>query len=294
MKLILLSLSVLLSVSVLAQVQSADEARDTLKVKFRRYTVKKFQEGISNTWVIDVMRDNQSMYLLRSRKPSHLQFITIQNQPTFDINHDSIPEFILQEYLGGEQERTTWHILGFGREQFSEVARINTFYSAPWLGDYGGDGIFEIIVRDYTFANWNVDFLASPYIDVVLSWQSGSYKPAGQWMQTDTALAHQDTLVQRIKHSMETFYLTATQTYPFKANVLNDIPERRWGFIAPELWGTMFRLLYAGRADLAQYFLDKCWYEKLEGKAEFFQDFKGMIFKSPYWSYLKEWNRWEE
>jgi hypothetical protein len=265
---------------------------DTTKIRFRRYAIKKFQEGLSGTWLIDVLRDNQRVYLLRSAKASHLQLITIQNQSTYDLNGDTIPECILQEYIGGEKQTTKWHILGFGREEFKFVTKISTDYAAPWLGDFGGDGIFEVVVRDYTFANWNTDFLNSPYMDVILSWQDGEYRFSQDWMLRDSTTFKEETALN-IRQSMQEFYDMATQTYPFKANVLEDTPDKRWGFIPSDLWATMLKLIYKGKADIARTFLDMCWYDKLEGKEQFFQDFKAVLSKSPYWNEIKALNHWE-
>ncbi|MCU0447145.1 MAG: hypothetical protein MUE85_19795 [Microscillaceae bacterium] len=269
--------------------QTAEDAPDTLKLRYRRYVMKKYYQAEKKAFVFEVWRNNELAYQVSAPKFSHLQYVAIDGMTTFDLDKDSVNNFIIQAYRGGEQAQTEWHILNLARNETPLLGKIVSNFAVPWLSDLNQDGRLELLVKDYTFANWNADFLASPYQTVVLSYQNQAYHLDTQWMRKDS-LTYADSIPQLVKQAMESFYQASIKNYPFKVNVLAGKPQQRWGFIPPILWATMLDLIYADKARLAWDLVDKAWYEKLEGKSVFLSDFKQQLKQSPFWEDLSKYN----
>lgn len=263
---------------------------DTFKIKYKRYIIRKYQEN--DKYIALVTLEGKEVYRLETEKSSYIHFVAIRNKYTNDITGDGTHNFIFQEYLGDKRETTVWHILSLGRFDFKLIGKITSEFTTPWMGDFVGKGIYDATVMDYTFAKWNTDFLQSPFVEVVLSYQDGKYQISRERMfkQVDSL---NEQLILEIRQGMQDFYEESKNTYPFETNVLEDIPTRRWGFISPKLWGTMFELIYSGNSDKAWEFLDACWYEEIEGKDKFLEDFKNQLNKSLFWEELKILNNWE-
>ena len=155
--------------------QNESEAPDTLKVKFRRYVMRKYFDSLEHTYCFDVLREGQVEYKIKAAKASYLQFVAINGTPTFDIDKDTAHNFILQEYLGGERQQTTWHILNLRREKCVLSGKLTTDFSVPWLIDIDKDGKYEFLTKDYTFANWNSDFIHSPFVEIISTLQNGRF-----------------------------------------------------------------------------------------------------------------------
>jgi hypothetical protein len=287
LRFLFLTLGLLLAQTTFAQTRS--EEPDTLKLRYRRYVMKKYFQSEKKEFVFEIRRENQLVYQVFAPKFSHLQYVAIQGMTTFDLEKDSINNFIIQAYRGGEREQTEWHILNLARNETNLQGKITADFAVPWLSDLDNDGVMELLVKDYTFAHWNADFLASPYQTAILRYENGAYHLAQNLLQNDS-LHYAETTIETVKSAMEKFYLEATKNYPFKANVLAGKPNERWGFIAPILWASMLELIYAGQAARAWELADKAWYEKLEGKNEFLNDFKQQLTKSPFWDDLRKLN----
>jgi hypothetical protein len=269
--------------------QTASEEPDTVKLRYRKYVMKKYFQAEKSAFVFEVWREKELAYQVFAPKFSHLQYVAINGMTTFDLEKDSINNFIIQAYRGGEREQTEWHILNLARTETRLQGKITSDFAVPWLSDLDNDGIMELLVKDYTFAHWNADFLASAYQTAILRYENGAYHLAENLMRNDS-LHYAETTIQTVKSAMEKFYSEATKHYPFKANVLAGKPNERWGFIPPILWASMLELIYAGQAPRAWELVEKAWHEKLEGKKEFLNDFKQQLTKSPFWEDLRKFN----
>ncbi len=265
---------------------------DTLKILFRNYTIKKYKDYEQNIFKAEIYNEKAKLYEWKAEKASHLQFVAINDKYTYDITGDSIYNFVFQEYVSADNDAFIWYILSLDRHEFKVIDKVPSLYSTPWLSDIGYDGVYEIIVKDYTFAYWNASFLDSPYVQVILRLQDGKYRPALNFMQQDE-IKYPEALATEIRQGMQAFYEKSKSTYPYKVEILGGSKSQRWGFISPKLWGTMLTFIYAGQADLAWKFLDQAWYEKIEGKDAFLADFKGKLAQSPFWAEIKQMNNWQ-
>ena len=264
---------------------------DTLKIKFKNYTIKKYFDEGQGVYLAEVYQEDKRVYSILAKKASHLQFVAINDKYTYDINKDSVHNFIFQEYVPGDKDTFIWHILHLGRFEFKLVDKIRANYTTPWLSDFGNDGTYEIIISDYTFINWNANYLDSPFEKIVLKYTDGRYRVAPSLMY-NPEFSVPDDLSATIKDGMQEFYETSVATYPYKVEILGGKPEQRWGFISPKLWGAMLGLIYQGRGEEAWELLNSSWYEKVEGKGMFVYDFKNQLSKSPYWDALNQMNSW--
>lgn len=270
---------------VFAQIQPNT---DTTKFTYKRYTIKKY-ESASEKWHLEVYQNYQKVFGLTAGKAGHLQYVALNGQTTSDITQDGQANLILQQYLDTPKEEVSWYILSLAPDNFQEIATITAQFGSPWLADFEQDGKHEVIVKDYVFANWNSDFLSSPYHLVYLAFEEDKYVPSQKLMQ-QTAPEDLEARAATIKTTQEAFYQKSKATYPYEVNVLGGEPAQRWSFMPPDLWATLLQLYYTGQGSLAQDFLNQAWYAPLEGKEEFWKDFHTQIAKSPYWQYIATWN----
>lgn len=289
MKKITLYLMICIGVFFSWEIAQAQIPNDTLKIKFKRYIIKKYKDTSDSLYKAKVFLEGKEVYQLKAQRPGHIQFIGVNNKYTYDITQDSIHNFIFQYYYGGEDQVNTWYILSLERFQFKVLDTIHSAYSSPWLSDFEKDEQYEIIVKDYTFAHWNASFLDSPYEKVILEYRNGKYRVAPQRM-TSSKDSISSQLAQEIQEGMKEFHEKSLETYPYTTNVLGGKPEQRWGFISSKLWGTMLHFIYTGQAQKALEFLNLAWYEKIEGKEVFLQDFQKQLSQSPYWNDIEKMN----
>ncbi len=272
------------NISALAQMKPNT---DTTKFTYKRYTIKKYSSQ-TNLWQLEVYQNHQKVFGLEAKKAGHLQYVAINGQTTSDITQDGHANLILQQYLDTPNEEVVWHILSLAPDSFQEITSIKTQFGSPWLADFEQDGKYEVIVKDYVFANWNADFLNSPYHLVYLALEDGKYLPSKKLMQ-QAPPRNLEEITAKIQTAQEEFYKKNKAVYPYEVSVLGGEVRQRWSFIPSDLWATLLQLYYTAHSDLAQDFLNQAWYAPLEGKEEFWKDFQAQIAKSPYWEHIKEW-----
>ncbi|GAB4401462.1 MAG: hypothetical protein OHK0053_24220 [Microscillaceae bacterium] len=285
---------ILLAVLVFAflAVQAQSPSRplsDTTKIRFKQYVFKKFRED--NQWVAGLYWQDSLLFRIQAPKASHLQYVAIDGLAFQDINQDNVPNFILQQYAPSETDYTCyWHIFALDRTQFRKEAEIQARQHIPWLADFDRDGIFEIVVKDYTFLHWNADFLQSPYELVPLRFQQGRYTP-DLGLPRDSLPASLASQADSIRTALEQFYQESKKAYPYTVEVLGGSPEQRWGFVPSRLWAILLRLFYLGRGPEAPAFVEACWPAALEGREAFWDDFMARLRQSPFWDSLAALNQ---
>lgn len=271
----------------------AQSAGDSLRIRFRNYTIKKFPEPVNGKYYAKVFDEDREVYRISAAKPSHIQFVAINNKATYDINHDSVYNFIFQVYTSDDPSYFTWYILHLDRLEFKVIDEIKSELTTPWLSDFERDGIYEIVLDDYTFRDWNAPLEESPVASVVLKFGEDGYQLAPEVMKTKSLSINWDD-ADIVREVMQEFYEKSSTTYPNTVNIIGGPADKRWGFIPSRLWNNMFRLVYMGKADEAYKFLNQSWYEGIEGKEVFWQDFLEQFQKSPYWTEIKAMNTWPE
>jgi hypothetical protein len=193
---------------------------------------------------------------------------------TKDITGDGIPELIIGVWSGGAHCCFSIIIFSLG-EEFKKIAEIEGGDSSFEFRDFEGDGIYELVGRDWIFAYWETSFAQSPAPQIVLRYLHGRYVLATDLMK---------------KQPPEKKEIQA------KIDEMNNAFAKSAAFddeTPPELWQYMLDLIYSGNGKIALTFFDKAWPDHREGKEEFLAAFKAQLAKSSYWPEIKAFNKWK-
>jgi len=202
-----------------------------------------------------------------------------------DINADGIPEIIVRHFTEGAHCCYEYGIYSLG----STLELIDTLqgeHSSFKFKDLDGDGKYEAIGKDWTFAYWNASFAGSPAPEIILRWKNGRYRVAEDLMKKP---ANHNELLRLAKE----FRKQAV----FEDESMQSLHwEARW-------WAAMVELIYTGNGNLAWKFCDWFWpisdqqsisRKYLANKKRFLAEFKKQLTESPYWADIKKMNGWPE
>ena len=193
---------------------------------------------------------------------------------TKDITGDGIPELIIGVWSGGAHCCFSVIIFSLG-EELKKIAEIEGGDSSLEFKDFEGDGLYEVVGRDWTFAYWETSFANSPAPQVVLRYLHGKYVLATDLMKKNSPGKKEiDAKIDEISHA-------------FAKSAASDDE------VPPELWQYMLDLIYSGNGKIALTFFDKAWPDHREGKEEFLAAFKAQLAKSSYWPEIKTFNKWK-
>lgn len=189
-----------------------------------------------------------------------------------DITGDGIKDVVVTNYSGGAHCCYTYKVFSLGSE-FSQIADLAVQDAgASVFEDKDGDGIYEFVTWDMTFAYWNASFAWSPSPQAILRFKDGRYTLAYDLMTKPlpTLEEEQTSLIQDEEE--------------IKSLCSNDIWSWRKGnmCVTPDIWGHMLDLIYSGHPDAAWTFLDRWWKGSQEEKEWFIYDFKSRLVSSPY------------
>lgn len=185
-----------------------------------------------------------------------------------DITGRGIPNLVIFEWSGGAHCCYTAHIFEIG-QSFRKIASLNAVHGPLDFEDLDGDGILEVVLKDWTFAYWETSFNYSPAPRVVLRFQEGVYRMAPEFMR---------------KRPVSEKWMKEKAQEVLKSDWTN---ER----VPPELWRHMLELIYTGNAKQAWAFFDMAWRPGTPGKDDFLRDFRRQLAKSPYWPDVAAMNR---
>lgn len=183
------------------------------------------------------------------------------------------------DWNGGAHCCYTLHIIALDAHP-SLIQKIELGHSTPDFQDLDKDGVFELILSDWTFAYWKVAFAQSPASKVILSfngkkwvfdpeWNSKAPPPRGDFLKhrSDIERAFTDT----------------------KSDAgSGDYGDTGAPFL---LWEQMLELIYTGNADLASELIDASWPSDNPYKKRFLCEFRLQLRQSPFWDGLKKINR---
>jgi hypothetical protein len=193
---------------------------------------------------------------------------------TKDITGNGIPELIIGVWSGGAHCCFSVIIFSLG-EELKKIAEIEGGDSSLEFKDFDGDGIYEVVGRDWTFAYWETSFANSPAPQIVLRYLHGKYVLATDLMKKNLPGKKEiEAKIEEISHA-----------FAKSAAFDDEVP--------PELWQYMLNLIYSGNGKIALTFFDKAWPEQREGKEEFLAAFKAQLAKSSYWPEIKTFNKWK-
>ena len=175
-----------------------------------------------------------------------------------DINGDSIPEVIAQEYSGGAHCCFTWHIFSAGptlREiPLPTEGHAEHFGGFP-LVDVNHDGKFELRMWDFTFAYWKTSFASSPATELFYVWRDGQYAFAPELMRRTPFLPEElEKMAQKLSWD----------------NPANSESEG----VPPEFWADLLVLIETGNVDQVDVFAEIGWPRNKAGKAPFLASFR--------------------
>jgi hypothetical protein len=202
-----------------------------------------------------------------------------------DINGDGIPKIIVRYFSGGAHCCYKYGIYSLGKK-LEQIDNLQGVHSSFKFRDLDGDGKYEAIGRDWTFAYWNASFAGSPAPEIILRWKNGRYRLA-------------EDLMKKTPNHNEILRLAKEYR---KGAVFEDKSmmslhwEAKW-------WAVMLKLIYTGNGDLAWKFCDWFWpisdqqsisRKYLADKKRFLAEFKKQLNESPHWPDIKKMNGWPE
>jgi hypothetical protein len=191
-----------------------------------------------------------------------------------DVTGDGKPDLVVSAFSGGTDCCLTYYIFELGPTEFRIIDVINALHDDPATQHFVRlePGGLQIVVHDWTFANWHASFGRAPAPLVILHYRNGHFVPAPELMrESPPAPAQLQAKANRIRLDV------LTANFHDSTTVWPDAK------IPTELWGTMLDYIYAGHADLAWKFADLAWPAGMWGKRRFIAEFKRQLAQSPYW-----------
>lgn len=192
----------------------------------------------------------------------------------FTLGNSESTYFMIREFTGGWHCCTYIHVFQITPD-LRPVDTIVGEYEHPEFVDLDGDGQFEVLVKDWTFAYWKNAFSTSPAPAVILAFDGERFRLAPEYMLRERPTPSQlETLAQDVLHD------------PLWAPYAED----QSGLLGPppKLWHVMLDLIYSGHWDLAFDFLDISWPDDVPGKEQFIETFLAQLKRSRYWEEIVE------
>jgi hypothetical protein len=187
-----------------------------------------------------------------------------------DMTGNGIPDLILQETPEGAHPPSTFHILELRPGDAQLIATIHGVSDLGNIRDVDGDGTFEIVAYDSTFAYWNTYYAASPSPRVVYA------------VSADVCYRVSPEAMRRFLLTADEFAVRAAlvQEQLMNAELAEDGSPSLWD--CSDLWGTMLDLIYSGDSDRAYEFVELTWPKQRSGKETFIRSFQQQLGRSPY------------
>jgi len=186
---------------------------------------------------------------------------------------------IISSYSGGAHCCHDSLILSINEDKIDEIDYLNGAHAPFEFTDLNGDGVYEAIGYDWTFAYWLTSFLQSPAQEVILEYKNGKYTIS-------------EELMKKPPPSDEEFEALRSKV---------DINGDENGI---NLWGTMINLIYTGHSDIAWKFINEVWtkgeilqsisYDEEYSKEEFIKGFIVKLKSSRYWPEINKMNDWTD
>lgn len=191
-----------------------------------------------------------------------------------DITGNGRPNIIALEHSGGAHCCTTYYIFEIAPEgQLTQIARIDA-QNGGGFEDRDGDEFPEFVLPDWSWAYELTCFACLRCPEVVLKFDSGTYKP-----NTDLMLEPEPEAGYVMKWMQ--------QAADDQAKIGNDPTS---SMMRDQVWGEMLRLIYTGHAPRAWDLFDAAWIDAWGDKAENLAKFKSIMHKSQFWSVINELN----
>ena len=229
-----------------------------------------------------------------------------------DITGDGIANIVIQHWSGGAHCCHSATVFELG-PTLKVLGRFDGEDSTPLFKDLDGDGVFEVWMRDSTFAYWNECYAGSPLPQLAYQYHERHYSLAPDLLRSQL----DDERARELMESSSRLR-KEIQTCAKDAGIPEDPPgawhgmeeaairfvngkyrnERRtkayfeyesWYWLPSDLWGTMLELIYGGRSEAAEEFFVQAWPVGLTGSGQFLSDFRSQLSLSPHWTELSNY-----
>lgn len=225
-----------------------------------------------------------------------------------DLDGDGVPDLLILDYSGGAHCcSTVKHIVCSDPPVLT--AQISGWHSEPTYRDLDGDGRYEMIIGDSSYAYWNACYAASPSPRVIFRIRHGHYEIAGDLMRSNAPAA--DKIAAEIKdlqHRLSRYDLMESRTNQPEGVKLTEEEQADEDFffgqtwhpedgsirIPSPVWDLLLNLIYSGQTDAAVNALDTMWPAGKPHKAAFANDLLAMIRGSWYGRHLPWFNELEK
>jgi hypothetical protein len=241
------------------------EAGTELRVDLAGFTVRTFKDR--EYWgCVQVLRAGTVVYERSNDGRFYLQNgfddDEVKRAPRIplglDITGRGKPNLLLAEWTGGVHCCYVFHVLELG-ETVREIAVADLQHSIDgYLRDLDGDGVMEIIARDYTFAYWRGSFAFSPAPPIVLRFRDGKYELAPELMRKAAPTESEFADMPKKVRSAE---------FPVQA-----------------LAGMLLELIYSGHSDMAWRLASLV---RVGREPDFLSGFCSQLSGSPYFGKLR-------
>lgn len=189
--------------------------------------------------------------------------------PGTDIDDDGDPDLLIFDWSGGMHCCFTIYHISLG-EVPTLVAKIDAGHSIPRFEDIEGNGIFEMLLQDTSYAYWNACFAESPAPLVIYSIQNECYEINGELMKKYTLNRNDSddfvceiepegfqTRIQELKNG----YVRLATTEDLEEQQSSWVPFwcGRNVIVEPQVWELMTNMIYAGQVSEAFEALSCIW-----------------------------------
>jgi len=207
---------------------------------------------------------------------------TKEKIPVIDVTGEGNPTLVVLKRSRGLHCCSSDVIFSLGKT-FRKIVELPAYHSPYGFGfkDIDGDGTYELIGNDWTFAYWNTSFARSPSPHIILHYVNGKYELAIKLMKkTPPSQEEIESKLSAIKN---------------RYSVSWEHQDGKWaanGSVPSELWDYMLDLIYSGNGHIALDFFNKAWPQDKEGKEDFLRAFMAQLNQSEYARSIMKMNDW--
>ena len=270
-------------------------------VSYKDYTIKIYEGGSREDGIgsLEIFKNGQKVYSKEKEEGRFEIGVMFEEDPHNklsevgqDITGDGEPNLVVSHFEAPGHARLHYYVFSLGKEfKLIDALESGDNHDAAFK-DIDGDGKYEFLAVDQTFAYWYESFSGSPEPQIILKYENGHYRLAMDLMrkplptdeEENQAVKKMKEITTKVISSDEFAKLasdsTAVDTLGYWVSKEVALPS--------EVWGRMLELIYTGHADAAWRFLHKIWPEGKSGEEQFLTEFKKQLAQSPYWKDLKE------
>ncbi len=189
-----------------------------------------------------------------------------------DITGLGKPDLILYEWTGGAHCDYIAYVIELG-SPCRLLAAINGQHGVPCFRDMDGDGMPEVIIRDWTYAYWPVCFATAPAPQVILKWRNGKYELAAELIRTPVPSGNElATMALRTRKEWE-------------KSVSNKYDR---ALIPQRLFQTALDLMYRGHEALGWQFIAMAWNPRFPMDNALIEELKRLMRDSDWWQAIQK------